>query len=92
MITLNVFYQAKPGMRERFTAEVKDSGLLAAIRAEEGCGRYEYFAALEDPDRLFLLEQWEDEAALARHGNSAGMAALGRLKQEYIQNTEVRRY
>ena len=33
MITLNVFYQAKRGMRERFTAEVKDSGVLAATRA-----------------------------------------------------------
>ena len=92
MIVLNVFYQTKPGLRKTFVEAVKARGILASIRAEAGCRGYEYFAALEYPDKLFLLEQWEDEAALARHGNSAGMAALGRLKQEYIQNTEVRRY
>lgn len=92
MIVLNVFYQARPGMRERFAEEMASSGLLAAIRGEEGCGGYEYFAALEDPDRLFLLEQWADEAALAAHQASANMAALRQLKERYLLTTDVRRY
>ena len=92
MIVLNVFYQARPGMRERFAEEMASSGLLAAIRGEEGCGGYEYFAALEDPDRLFLLEQWADEAALAAHQASGNMAALRAVKDRYVLTTDIRRY
>ena len=92
MIVLNVFYQVRPGMREKFVGEVTSSGTLASIRGEKGCGGYEYFASLEDPDRLFLLEQWADEAALAAHQASANMAALRQLKERYLLTTDVRRY
>ena len=71
---------------------MKDSGLLAAIRAEEGCGRYEYFAALEDPDRLFLLEQWEDDAALEAHQQSGNMTRLRAIKEKYMVSTDIKRY
>ena len=59
-IVVNVIYQAKPGMRERFVEEVTRHGILSETRAEAGCLRYEYFAALDDPDRLFLLEHWAE--------------------------------
>ena len=92
MIMLNVFYRAKPGMREKFVGEVDSSGTLASIRGEKGCGGYEYFASLEDPDRLFLLEQWADEEALTVHQSSPGMAALRTIKEKYVADTEIRRY
>ena len=92
MIVLNVFYRTRPGMREQFVEEVTARGLLASIRGEKGCGGYEYFAALEDPDRLFLLEQWADEAALAAHQASANMAALRAVKDRYVLTTDIRRY
>ena len=92
MIVLNVFYRTRPGMREQFVEEGTARGLLAAIREETGCGGYEYFAALEDPDRLFLLEQWADEAALAAHQASANMAALRAVKDRYVLTTDIRRY
>ena len=92
MIALNVTYQARPGMRERFVEEVKARGLLDAIRGEKGCARYEYFAALEDPDRLLLLENWADEAALEAHQKSPAMAALRAVKEKYMVSTDIKRY
>ena len=53
---------------------------------------YEAFDALEDPDRLLLLEQWADEAALAAHQAGAGIAALREVKDRYVLATEIRRY
>ena len=92
MIMLNVFYRAKPGMREKFVEEVKARGLLDTIRAEEGCGSYGYYAALEDPDCLLLVEQWADDAALDRHQAAPHMAGLQELKDRYLLSTEIRRF
>ena len=92
MIALNVTYQARPGMRERFVEEVVSSGTLASVRGEKGCLGYEYFAALEDPDKLFLLENWADEAALEAHQKSPAMAALRAVKEKYMVSTDIKRY
>jgi len=55
-------------------AEGKGGELAAAFRtrcgevmAEPGCQQFEVFQSVLDPDRLTLLELWEDEAALAEH-------------------------
>jgi quinol monooxygenase YgiN len=91
-IVLNVFYTAKPGMRDRFVEEVKKQGVLDKTLAEAGCVRYEYFDSRENPDLLFLLEIWADEKAMEGHQNSAHMAQLRQIKAEYIVDTRIERY
>jgi quinol monooxygenase YgiN len=36
-------------------------------RREEGCLRYGFFAAVEDPLSFIAVEEWEDRDALDRH-------------------------
>lgn len=36
-------------------------------RREEGCLRYGFFAAVEDPLSFIAVEEWEDREALDRH-------------------------
>ncbi|WP_186564860.1 putative quinol monooxygenase [Lawsonibacter celer] len=91
-IVLNVTYHMKPGMREKFVELVREQGVLAGVRAERGCLQYEYFAALEDPDKLFLLECWEDEACLDAHAHSENMERLKQLKEQCALDTQIRRY
>lgn len=91
-IVLNVFYKTKPGMRNRFAEEVRKQGVLDKTLAEPGCVRYDYFDAREDPDLLFLLEVWADEAAMTAHQNSDHMALLRRIKAEYVVDTCIQRY
>ena len=91
-IVVNVIYQAKPGMRERFVEEVTRHGILSETRAEAGCLRYEYFAALDDPDRLFLLEHWADQAAVERHRGTKHMAQLQELKRIYVAECVIQRF
>ena len=43
MLKLSVNYFAKPGRREEFLRRIVEGGILAAIRAEEGCLRYDYY-------------------------------------------------
>lgn len=72
--------------------QVKKQGVLSKTRAEDGCLCYGYSDAREDPDRLFLLEVWANEAAMERHQNSKRMALLRRIKGEYIMSTRIERY
>ena len=55
------------------TAEKRDE-LVAALEAmqdasrrEEGCIRYGFFAAVEDPLSFVAVEEWADRAALDHH-------------------------
>ena len=36
-------------------------------RLEEGCLRYGFFAAVEDPNSFVAVEEWADREALDRH-------------------------
>ena len=38
-----------------------------ASRAEDGCIRYGFFAAVEDPLSFIAVEEWSDREALDRH-------------------------
>ena len=90
-IILNVEYTMKPGRREAFVQAVKDTGILAKIRGEEGCVRYEYFAALDEPTKLLLVEEWADQAALDSHQGREHMEELKILKPNYVAQTTLRR-
>ena len=38
-----------------------------ASRAEPGCLRYGFYAAVEDPDEFIAVEEWESADALRTH-------------------------
>ena len=40
-----------------------DSGLVQAIRNEEGNLQYQYFYSIEDPETILLIDCWKDQAA-----------------------------
>jgi quinol monooxygenase YgiN len=44
-----------------------------ATRAEPGCRQYRFYADADDPDVLFLFEEWDSDDALARHFQTAHM-------------------
>lgn len=54
-LLLLVAYTAKPGMRESFVCQVRDAGILDAIRRENGCLQYDYFYSEEDENLLLLV-------------------------------------
>lgn len=83
-VKLLVTYTAKPGCREQFVREVVSQGVLAAVQAEEGCRRYEYFFSVENENVVLLRECWESEAHLRAHIAQPHMAALAAIKKQYV--------
>ncbi len=54
-----------PERRDELIAELKK--MQDNSRSEEGCLRYGFFAAVEDPLSFVAVEEWTDRDALDRH-------------------------
>ena len=66
-ITVNLRYTGKDGAAQKFAEEMTTSGTVAAIRAEDGNLRYEYYQSLDDPETVLLIDSWENQAAIDAH-------------------------
>ena len=92
MITVNLYYRGADGSARRFADEMEASGIAAAIRAERGNLRYQYFQPLDDPETVLLIDAWEDQAAIDSHHASLMMARLAALRDKYDLHMTVERY
>ena len=91
-LTVNLYYTGFDGNARRFAEEMVSSGIVAAVRAEEGNERYAYFFPMEDPQTVLLIDQWRDQAALDAHHKSPMMAQIAQLREKYHLRLRVERY
>ena len=91
-ITINIRYTGKNNSIKYFLQEMKESGTVDAIRAEDGNLRYEYYWSLEDPDTVLLIDSWESQEALDAHYASPMMEAIASLREKYDIHMTVERY
>ncbi len=92
MITVNLYYTGENGAARAFAEEMVRSGLVAAIRAEEGNRRYEYFFPMDDPETVLLIDQWRDQAAIDAHHASPMMGKIAALREKYDLHMKVERF
>ena len=87
----NIYVQFKcfEGKREAFVEAVKKEGILDAIRAEDGCIRYDYYFSESDKELLLLIETWETKRHQEVHIEQPHMANLRSFKAEYIETTSL---
>ena len=91
-ITVNLRYTGKDGAARKFAEEMTASGTVAAIRAEAGNLRYEYYQPLDDTETILLIDSWEDQAALDAHHASPMMATITALREKYDLHMTAERY
>ena len=92
MITVNIRYTGKNGSARAFAGEMIATGTVAAIRAEAGNLRYEYYASLDDPETILLIDSWRDQAAIDVHHASPMMATIAGLRNKYDLHMTVERF
>ena len=91
-ITMNLYYTGENGSAASFVEEMESSGTAAAIRAEEGNLRYEYFISREDPETVLLIDSWKDQAALDAHHQTPMMEKIAALREKYGLTMRAERY
>ncbi len=91
-ITINLYYTGKNGSARQFAEEMTSSGIVAAIRAEDGNLRYEYFQPFDDPETVLLIDSWTDQEAIDAHHASAMMLRLAALREKYDLHMKAERF
>ena len=91
-ITVNLRYTGKDGNARKFAEEMTAGGTVAAIRAEAGNLRYEYYQPLDDPETILLIDSWENQEAIDNHHASPMMATIAVLREKYDLHMTVERY
>ena len=92
MITVNLYYKGANGSARAFAREMEESGIAAAIRAEEGNLRYQHFQPLNDPETVLLIDSWRDQAAIDSHHASPMMGRLAALREKYDLHMTAERF
>ena len=90
--TINLYYTGSDGSARKFAEEMKASGLVDAIRAEQGNLRYEYFFPMDDPETVLLIDAWESEEALDFHHKSPMMKEIAALREKYHLKMRVQKF
>ena len=91
-ITVNLRYTGQDGNARKFAEEMTAGGTVAAIRAEAGNLRYEYYQSLDDPETVLLIDSWENQEAIDVHHASPMMAVIAALREKYDLHMTVERY
>lgn len=91
-ITVNIYYRGIDGSARKFAEEMVSSGVVSAIRAENGNLRYEYFFPMEDEETVLLIDSWKDQGSIDEHHASAMMEKIMELREKYNLHMRVERY
>ena len=92
MITVNLYYTGTNGSARAFAEEMVQTGIVTAIRAEDGNLRYEYFFPMNDPETVLLIDQWRDQEAIDVHHASPMMGQIAALREKYDLHMKVERF
>ncbi|MGI5957843.1 MAG: putative quinol monooxygenase [Massiliimalia sp.] len=91
-ITVHIYYTGRDGNARKFAEEMVSSGIVDAVRGEEGNLRYEYFFPMEDPETVLLIDCWRDQEALDIHHKTEMMTRIAELRKKYQLRMRVERY
>lgn len=89
MLLIQVTYTMRPGQREAFVRKIRETGILDAIRGEEGCLGYSYYLPEEEDGTLLLVEKWTDAPAQKAHLETPYMKQMAAFKPEYVADTKL---
>ena len=91
-IVMNLYYTGTNGAAKAFADEMERSGTAAAIRAEPGNERYDYFTPVNDPETVLLIDAWANQEALDAHHASPMMGKIAELREKYNLRMKAERY
>ena len=80
---------AKPDQQATLKREL--SALVPPSREEAGCQHYELHQDAQAPGTFYVLERWDDDAALEFHNNTAHFQHFIAQTREAIEHFELKR-
>ena len=84
MYRIYVVSKCIPGKREEYIERLKSEGIIDAVRAEDGCVRYDFYFSEKDADEILLIEAWETKAHQEVHMTLPHMKKFLEIKPQYV--------
>lgn len=63
VVTINI----KPGFKDQFMHSMVEDDAKASLNNEPGCLRFDVLQDTSNPNRIYLMEEYTDEAAFQTH-------------------------
>lgn len=92
MIIVLCSAEIAPEKRDAFVEAANAGGALSGTLQETGNISYDLVCSATEPGKMFMIERWEDGAALKAHSAGANLAAFGKLCAEYGVKTDIKLY
>ena len=89
MYSMYVIFECLPQKREAFIEKMKETGVLDAIRGENGCLMYDYYLSEKNANELLLVEQWETKQHQQVHLGQPHMALMREFRGDYVVRTRM---
>lgn len=89
MYSIYVKFECLENKREAFIEKMKQSGILNAIRSENGCIKYDYYLSEKNKNEILLIEQWESKEDQQLHLTQPHIAAMREFKDDYVLKTNL---
>ena len=91
-VTVLIYYTGEGNNAAVFAQEMCESGVVEAIRKEEGNLQYDYFFPMEEPQTVLLIDRWENQQAIDFHHATPMMQQIIHLRDKYDLHMRVERY
>ena len=85
-------YRVKPGLRSELVKEITGKNIPQELRALQGNLYFNFSAAVDDEDVLYLTDAWCDEESFAAHLKNKYTLLWLDLKEKYVAASDVKRY
>lgn len=86
MLTMNLYYEMKPGKKQEFLDKIYSLGIPQTTQKEDGCIAYDFYASA-DKDVVLLIEKWESDDCLPSHTQQEHFKKLIEIKNDYVIST-----
>jgi quinol monooxygenase YgiN len=84
-----VEFELKPQHAGDFIKLMKSHAELS--RAEDGCQQFDVLQAQDDPNKIFFIESWRDQAALDVHSKVPRMAQNRAIYEPWLAGRKATR-
>ena len=82
-------YTLAPGKREEYLKAVNDEKIIEKCRAEAGNISYEFLCSPENADEIVVLEKWENQEVLDKHGAEPHFSKMLEIKKQFGSSPSV---
>ena len=90
MIVICALITAVEGKGDEYQEKFK--GLAAKVRKEPGAITYVLHRMIDDPDKFFVFEQYENEEAIKYHGSTEYFKAYRQATADIVKDRQIGLY